>query len=124
MSGVAAMLPFDDWQSDGSPEDVPPVLAVPAMSTEGSDACANPHRGGQVIMSGVAVGVGGRAAVTGASASRSDTAAVDDRPAGSRLSAEAIAWGRVQAAKAPVWSVEKRRRVAALLGLVLAERGG
>ncbi|KPM55361.1 hypothetical protein ACG83_08200 [Frankia sp. R43] len=38
------------------------------------------------------------------------------------LSAEE--WGRVQAAKAPVWSAEKRRRVAALLGLVLAEDGG
>lgn len=33
-------------------------------------------------------------------------------------------WGRAQAAKAPAWSVEKRRRVAALLGLVLAEDAG
>ncbi|MEX5712984.1 hypothetical protein AB1484_33215 [Parafrankia sp. FMc6] len=34
-------------------------------------------------------------------------------------------WGRRQALAAPVWSREKRRRVAALLGLVLADdRGG
>jgi hypothetical protein len=35
--------------------------------------------------------------------------------------AEVEEWGRVQAARAPRWSAEKRRRVAALLGLSLPE---
>jgi hypothetical protein len=37
------------------------------------------------------------------------------------FSPEAEEWGRVQAERAPRWSAEKRRRVAALLGLVLPE---
>ncbi len=62
MSGVAAMLPFDDWQADSGPVDTSPVLAVPAMSTEGSDPPANARHGGKVITRDAAVAeVGGRA---------------------------------------------------------------
>ncbi|MCK9893363.1 hypothetical protein [Frankia sp. AgB32] len=68
------------------------------------------------------VGVGGRATSVPVVASRAEPPSTNDNwSGGRRLSADAVAWGLDQAAKAPAWSTEKRRRVAALLGLVLAD---
>ncbi len=44
---------------------------------------------------------------------------MDDSP-----EAAAVQWGRAQAARAPRWSADKRRRIAVLLGLVLPAKSG
>jgi hypothetical protein len=48
-----------------------------------------------------------------------DTPAAAAKTAGAGRALSAREWGRIQAAKAPRFSAERRRRIAALLGLTL-----
>lgn len=126
MSGVATMLPFDDWQADCGQVDASPVLAVPELSTEGSDVSA--HDAAERIMPGT-VRVGGQAAVEprtptvgygeSSDGDGSPCAVVDDRQG--VLSPDA--WGRVQAARAPRWSARQRAHAAGMFGLSLPATG-
>ncbi|OFB39936.1 hypothetical protein Manayef4_19795 [Frankia sp. CgMI4] len=113
---------FDDTTDDAGTGacDAAPVVAGQQASTEGSGSSSTvsaPMATGGAPRNATTVRVGGRAGtrpvpVPGSARSR-------------RVFSDAAEeWGRRQALAAPVWSREKRRRVAALLGLVLADDPG
>ncbi|ABD13473.1 hypothetical protein ThrDRAFT_03952 [Frankia casuarinae] len=124
MSTDAAVQPslFDDLHDPVTgTRKAAPVTAGQQMGTAGSVSSSTvptPVAAGGLPGKPTTVRAGGRAGtrpvpVPGAARSRRV------------FSATAEEWGRRQALAAPVWSREKRRRVAALLGLVLADdRGG
>ncbi|CAI7974788.1 conserved hypothetical protein [Frankia sp. Hr75.2] len=125
MSTVGAFQPslFDDTPDDADTgiADPAPAVAGQQVSTEGSaDLSPVPV----VVPAGTEPAHATGVRVVGWAATRPVPA---PGPARSRrvFSDSAEEWGRRQALAAPVWSREKRRRVAALLGLVLADdRGG